>query len=125
MKDGNDSTSNSDTSGEALVAERPSFFDGPLPDAHLFDPADYADELAECDISPDQASKALALVWRFMSMMVDSGIGVGSVHNLLPGLFGISGEDVAVAVDSDLDRLIEEFRQATAEREAVEEGSEQ
>jgi hypothetical protein len=114
MKDGTDRTSISDTSNETLVAERSSLFSGPLPDAHLFDPADYRGALQPGDVPADKVDAILEYVWRIMSIMVDSGIGVSSIHNLLPELFGNPEDLPAIELDSKLDRMIEVFSQAAA-----------
>ncbi|WP_416899467.1 MAG: hypothetical protein ACMVY4_07090 [Minwuia sp.] len=112
MKDGDDRTSNSDISSEAQGAERPSFFDGPLPDAHLFDPADYRGELGPGDGPADKVAAILEYVWRSMSIMVDNSIGVSSIHNLLPELFGNPEDLAAIELDSKLDRVIAAFKRA-------------
>lgn len=112
MKDGADRTSISDNSGETLVAEQSSWFSGPLPDAHLFDPADYRGELGPADVPADKVDAILEYVWRIMSIMVDNSIGVSSIHNLLPELFGSPEDLAAIALDSKLDRVIDAFKRA-------------
>lgn len=127
MKDGTDRTSTSDTFDETLVAERSSVFSGPLLDAHLFDPADYTAELERANIPADKADAMLKYVWRIMSIMVDNGIGVSSIHNLLPELFANAQDLATVELDSELDRLIEEFKQAAVnnDHETAERGGTQ
>jgi hypothetical protein len=50
-----------------------------------------------------------------MSAMVDLGLGVSSIHNLLPELGAISERFVEAGVDSDVDRLIGEFSGASVD----------
>ncbi|MDF1722143.1 MAG: hypothetical protein P1U65_15835 [Minwuia sp.] len=109
MKDGENRTSNDTTSHEALDADQSPLVPDILPDADLFDVADYADDLAELDISEAQAAEILGIIWRMMSAMVDLGLGVDSIHNLLPSLAAISGGIEPHDLDSEIARLADEF----------------
>lgn len=50
-------------------------------------PQDYCDDLAELQLTDEQASELLNALWHIMSIFVDIGWGVDTVQIVLPDLF--------------------------------------
>lgn len=89
-------------------------------------PQDYTDELANLDLSEDQAREMLEVLWQIMSQMVQLGWGVDSVSLLLPELFGKSETNASSEARSDVEytHTNNQLERGPAIRSAGEEDSE-
>lgn len=61
---------------------------------------DYKDELAELEISGEQAQELLQALWNIMSAFVDLGWGVDGVQLLFPELLNDVAQDSTKLIDS-------------------------
>lgn len=94
----------------------------PSQGASAFDAEAYLPYLAEFDLTDEQAAELLTALWEMMKAFVDIGFGVGSIHEILPGLKDVSPEIGPVAVEFEKDRFSAAFeKSARAEMEKEEE----
>lgn len=66
-----------------------------------FDPTKYRQHLDSFDLTEEQQTELLAILWRIMSTFVELGFGVDSVQTLLPALAERSAEDAADQLDKE------------------------
>lgn len=64
-----------------------------------FDPAKYRQHLESFDLTEQQQTELLAILWRILATFVELGFGVDSVQTLLPALAEASAEDEADQLD--------------------------
>lgn len=59
-----------------------------ISDPEGLDMEDFREDLAESDLTDEQAKALLGALWHIMSIFVDIGWGVDSVQHFLPEVFG-------------------------------------
>jgi hypothetical protein len=64
-----------------------------------FDPTKYRQHLESFDLTEEQQTELLAILWRILATFVELGFGVDSVQTLLPALAEASTEDEADQLD--------------------------
>ncbi len=105
------------TEGELLVADRQ-----PSSVTPVFDPKRYADEIADLDLTEDQAAEYLGTIWEIMKAFVDLGFGVDSIHHVLPELAAIPSDESGKMVessDSDCSKKFENAASVEGAKEGV------
>lgn len=72
----------------------------PMRQPPQFDAARYRQHLESFDLTEEQQTELLAILWRILATFVDLGFGVDSVQ-LLPALAEASAEDEADHLDDE------------------------
>ncbi len=88
----------------------------------VFDPKRYADEIADMDLTDEQAAEYLGTIWEIMKAFVDLGFGVDSVHHVLPQLAAIPSDEGGAMIesrDSDCSKLFENAASVDGAKEGV------
>lgn len=65
------------------------------------DPSKYRQHLEDFDLTEEQQTELLTILWRILATFVDLGFGVDSVQTLLPALADAAVEDEAERVDEE------------------------
>lgn len=80
------------------------------PDEPNFDPDDYRAELADFDLTEEQANALLGTLWEMMKAFVELGFGADSIHRFLPVLGAEFEERAASELQSEGGRFVERMK---------------
>jgi len=97
-----------DIEGDKLAADR----------AHTATPSaidveEFLPEMAEYDLTEEQAIDHLITLAWIMKALVDLGIGVESIHDFVPAMKAVCADLESAEVDSNCVPLIRQFEQST------------
>lgn len=104
MKKEDSHSQNNEKEGDMLVVEP-----APVSEPSAFNAEEYLPDLAEFDLTEEQANELLVALWEIMKAFVDLGFGVDSIHEFLPALGEVSQEIEACEVESERNVISRKF----------------